>query len=99
MHNYNTNVQIAATQADTYKCGHNKGKSIFLFIWIWQIYVRRTDFAGCLRHSPLQILLLISEISNKPLLLILGAETHISMTYFVNNPEERPIYSCVFQAS
>jgi len=76
-----------------------KVKGIFLFIWVCHINVRSTDFAGSLRNTPLQLLLLISEISNKPLLLNLGAGTYTSVTYFVNNPENRCIYSCVFEAS
>lgn len=49
-------------------------------------------------NSPLQITL-ISEISNKPLLLKLGAETLITVTYFVNNPEKGCIFSCATQVT
>lgn len=76
-----------------------KAKGVALFIWIWQAYVKHNDSAEGLCNSPLKILLLISEISNKPLLLNIGAGTHISVTYFVSNPEKTGIYSCVFQAS
>lgn len=93
-------------QANKYKCGHNKGTRCILFIWIWPIPVlileswKHSDFAGCLHNSPLQTLLPISEISNKALLLNLGARTHISVTSSVKNPEKyESIYSHVFQAS